>query len=66
MSREISSAMERSINDLADDDYELIIINMVKPDEKKSAIVDQTGEITYHDLPADLVDEARGMTLEST
>lgn len=49
MSKEISRAMERSINDLADDEYEVIYIELEKPGSQ-SAVIDQTGEVTYHDV----------------
>lgn len=62
MSREISRAMERSIDDLADKDYELLMVLMVKPDEKISIVIDQSGDVANYNIPDDLVEVARDMT----
>ncbi len=64
MSKEISSAMDRGINDLADKDYELLLVLMVKPNEKFAVIVDQSGESSSYSLPDDLVQVARDMTIK--
>lgn len=64
MSKEISSAMDRSINDLADKDYELLLVLMVKPNEKFAVIVDQSGESSSYSLSDDLVQVARDMGKE--
>lgn len=64
MSKEISSAMDRGINDLADKDYELLLVLMVKPNEKFAVIVDQSGESSSYSLPDDLVQVARDMGKE--